>query len=372
MESSNLKTSSLPDKKPLNAKSRGVKKSPKLIFSILTLSILVLGGLIGLYLTKINQDLRQQATDESYQTGDDYECDTNDVNACGGNPDQCHCTGGDACTGTECDDDIERNCTGQGRSYCDNWQGFGTTCCVAGYKCCDNSNGCCPGDGGPTNPPGDPTPTPRDNPTPTPTPPITITVTPTNTPTPTPPLGCGETPCETSADCGIGVGLSCVTADDGEGYCAIPQYSQACAENPSVETCCEEPTTTITPTPTTPVGPQCRNIRMYNITGGESSIMSEDDDADLVPGESAVRLVCGSSEGASLPEDYFYAFRIYEPCESDNHLVPLEFVNGSGENGINYDISMSGDFMAQCAVCTEDSEGDIVCDWESLVPTACE
>jgi hypothetical protein len=79
---------------------------------------------------------------------------------------------------------------------------------------------------------------------------LTFTVpSPTPTPTPTPePSECGFTPCETNDQCEGD--LICVTADDGEGYCAIEEFEEACAEDPSVESCCEEPTPTPTPTPT--------------------------------------------------------------------------------------------------------------------------
>lgn len=340
------------------------RKSSKPIVAIVSLVLLVVGGFVGLYLMRMNQDLRQQASDGPYNLG--YECNLNDPNACNGHPERCHCLGGDACTGTECDDDIEDSCLLQGRAYCTNMHGQGTTCCVPGYECCPNSDGCCEGSG-PTKPPK-----PTDPPEPT-DPPITITVTPTNTPTPTPtpPLGCGDTPCETSADCGTGVGLSCVVASDGEGYCALPQYSTACAENPSVESCCTEPTPTTPITPTTPVGPQCMEISMYDLTNGQSQAMTADDDENLVAGQSTVRFVCASTDGPILPDGYFYAFRIYEPCGSGNHYTPVEFVNNEGENGVNYSISMSGDHMAQCAICEIDDQGDTVCGWESLTPAVC-
>ena len=210
----------------------GNKKSPRFFFGILTLIILIVGGLVGLYLTKISQDLRQQADIGDYTN---YECNINDPNACGGNPDQCHCTGGDACTGTECDDDIQRNCEGQGRSYCTNYQGDGMTCCVAGYTCCDSSDGCC-SDSGPTRPP---------NPT-----------TPPGTPTPTIPTttltACGYKPCSTNADClGSELGVICVTADDGDKYCSFSSFKDACQVNPNPNSCCTAgPTITPSPTPT--------------------------------------------------------------------------------------------------------------------------
>jgi len=87
--------------------------------------------------------------------------------ACSAN--QCHCTGGDACTGYECytNTQIENYCTGAGRSWCDNYQsGGGKTCCVAGYICNPSGEGCVPGGGG-SNPPGSGTPRPTGTPNPT-------------------------------------------------------------------------------------------------------------------------------------------------------------------------------------------------------------
>lgn len=75
---------------------------------------------------------------------------------------------------------------------------------------------------------------------------LTFTV-PEVTPTPEP-NECGYSPCDTDNDCVDD--LICVTADDGEGYCAVEEYAEACAEDPSEQTCCEEPEPTPTPTPT--------------------------------------------------------------------------------------------------------------------------
>lgn len=94
-----------------------------------------------------------------------------------------------------------------------------------------------------------PTPTPTYYPKPstppsTPTPPYKYTPTPTAYITPTnPPHACGYSPCKIDSDCFSG--LICVTPNNnGQKYCALPQYQQACAQNPSVTTCCTEPTPT--------------------------------------------------------------------------------------------------------------------------------
>jgi hypothetical protein len=82
------------------------------------------------------------------------------------NPSDCHCTGGDLCTGVVCDPTIHQQCLNQGRAWCTNMTGKGMTCCAVGYVCAKGVNGCVPGTSTPT-----PTPTPGNH-TPTPTPTI--------------------------------------------------------------------------------------------------------------------------------------------------------------------------------------------------------
>lgn len=113
--------------------------------------------------------------DGECKDADKFQCDKNDPSACGGQPWRCHCQGGDACTGTKCED-IKTSCENQGRSYCTNHQGFGMTCCFPGYSCCPNGDGCCQGTPPPTNPPS-------------PTPPTSPSPTPSTSPSPTPPVG---------------------------------------------------------------------------------------------------------------------------------------------------------------------------------------
>ena len=87
--------------------------------------------------------------------------------------------------------------------------------------------------------------------TPTVTPTPTATPTPTSTPTPTPtpePGACGDTPCTGDADCDGQ--LVCVEADDGNSYCSMADYQDACIADPSVTTCCTAPTDSPTQTPT--------------------------------------------------------------------------------------------------------------------------
>ena len=75
------------------------------------------------------------------------------------------------------------SCRNRGRSWCDNYQGYGKTCCEVGYTCCGSTDGCCSG-GGPittnTTTPHN-TSTPGDN-TPIPTSPPGVTSTPTPIP----------------------------------------------------------------------------------------------------------------------------------------------------------------------------------------------
>src|SRR3989338_8350831 len=67
-----------------------------------------------------------------------YQCDINSEDPqknCNYNPTICHCLEGDLCSGTECNANAKINCSNEGRKWCINWQEFGYTCCVAGYKC---------------------------------------------------------------------------------------------------------------------------------------------------------------------------------------------------------------------------------------------
>lgn len=76
-----------------------------------------------------------------------FECSIGDPNACGGRPEACHCLYGDTCDGTKCDPWLADNCEQWGREWCDNYQGFGKTCCEEGYVCASDA-GCVPGGGG--------------------------------------------------------------------------------------------------------------------------------------------------------------------------------------------------------------------------------
>ena len=247
------------------------KKKTKMLFSVFALLILLIGGVIGLYMTKISQDLRQQADLGDYGAGDDVCTASGGVwkgNLCwmggtatcegpqSGGGDPCAANGG-ICSGTNV---IRCKCgnawvAGKAGSSCND------LCGEANLPCDDTCTPTRPP--GPTNPPRVPTSTPRPTlppgvtPTITPTPTLPPGVTPTVTPTPTLPPGvtptvtptpvpseCGYTPCENDTDCSGS--LTCVIANDGEGYCSEPDYENACFNNPGTEACCNEPT----PTPT--------------------------------------------------------------------------------------------------------------------------
>lgn len=66
------------------------------------------------------------------------------------NPSDCHCQGGDVCTGIVCDPTIHQQCLSQGRAWCTNMTGRGMTCCAVGYVCAKGVNGCVPGTTTPT------------------------------------------------------------------------------------------------------------------------------------------------------------------------------------------------------------------------------
>ena len=54
----------------------------------------------------------------------------------------CHCQGGDPCTGYKCEPNIRNSCLNQGRSWCKNMYGQAYTCCVKGYVCNTTGFGC--------------------------------------------------------------------------------------------------------------------------------------------------------------------------------------------------------------------------------------
>ncbi len=180
-----------PSEPSSNAPKTGKKKSKKgLLMGIVALFFLVSTGLIFVVVTQ-----RQQIADMRGRTAyTGFQCRLNDPNACNGHPEDCHCQNGDLCTGTLCEANIRTSCLNQGRSWCDNWQGFAKTCCVAGYVCNPSGPGCVQRS---TNNTPTPTRPSRNDDTPTSTPRNTATHTPTHTPTNTPTGTPGNTPTNT-------------------------------------------------------------------------------------------------------------------------------------------------------------------------------
>ena len=112
----------------------------------------------GQCVTSPNNTCSKDADCSSGQTCQSGRCTGTGTINCGGvqcNPNNCHCTGGDACTGYECVSDtyITNVCTSEGRSWCDNMNGTGKTCCAKGYHCATTMDGCAPNTTS-TNPPG--------------------------------------------------------------------------------------------------------------------------------------------------------------------------------------------------------------------------
>jgi hypothetical protein len=97
------------------------------------------------------------STDSNCESGycdpNTLKCSVNTNISCGGtlcSPSDCHCTGGDACTGLQCDPNLHQQCLSQGRAWCTNMTGQGMTCCAVGYVCASGVNGCVPGTTSPT------------------------------------------------------------------------------------------------------------------------------------------------------------------------------------------------------------------------------
>jgi hypothetical protein len=297
------------------------------------LLMLLIGAAVGLYLTQVDQDIRQQAIIETpYDTDvDDSSCasgfhmidgrclhescrkNSNGNIVCGYVSGEDYCTtdsmGGDRCI-NESGQSVPCAELGLLRCQCSPGSQNGWWVIGAADSCnelCDDAQIDCsdcdePRDGPPPN-----------NPQPTPTP----TTPPGSTPTPTPTTPPGSTP-------------------------------------------------TPTPTPTPIVGPQCHDIQIYDPNNGSPIALSGDDDSGFVPGETTVNFVC--SANTALTTGYHYEFRIWEPCGSSNHDTPLELTSNSW--GINYDIQQAGDYSVQCAVCL-DGGTSADCDWEAYTPTTC-
>lgn len=107
-----------------------------------------------------------------------------------------------------------------------------------------------------------PSPTPGPSVTPRPsTPPPAPTAIPTPKPSSAPiTSACGQT-CSTNTPCQTG--LICSQTTKGQSYCAMPNYQNACVNNPSVATCCNAPIT-ITQLPNSGV---TENTRLFWLAG---------------------------------------------------------------------------------------------------------
>lgn len=301
-----------PSKLPLNS------KKVRVLLAGLFLVLLVVGGGTALYLSQVNQDIRNQAAVTYGQCppgyGGSLDCNPLGGGECSGY-ESCHLPGGyDDCEplpgsnqclysyqGSKCIGQCPGNMPpGYKRCHCSNgvWTiGTGASCDQL-CKCTGNDCTTCT----PT-PPRDRTPTPTSRNTPTPTSTL-ITATPTATPT----------------------------------QIITPSITLTPTDGPS-------PTPTLTPTPI--VGPQCHDIRMY-YPGGEE--ITGDMDQALRPGESVVQFRCNATGGT--PDRY--EFRVLRPdgqIEDGDTNPALQAVGAiTGE----YLLTQSGTYYAQCRICTQD------------------
>ncbi|MBU4264717.1 hypothetical protein KKE47_01410 [Patescibacteria group bacterium] len=196
-----------------------------------------------------------------------------------------------------------------------------------------------------------PTPTRVSTPTLTPTPTRTPTPTPTNTPTqiPTPePNACGYTPCDDSSS-PCQPGLICVDADNGNSYCSMSQFEDACIINPSYITCCTAPTSTPTNTPTPTPLPELACVDITMDPSGTPSLGDE------------VNFTCVDTGTNNYGPDRF-DFR-YNIDAGDYNNIPwvvtsLRFADYAGADHWMADsqsitIDIPGAYSVQCRVCKE-------------------
>lgn len=354
-----------------------MQKKASLWLGLAMLLMLLVGAIAGLYLTRTNQDIRQQAYSgpgnskpgpgevevwcaacggfwmpkEDFDKG--WGCNISAFQRCGFYPQPIK--GAGYCDLNGCDGKGE--CT-VNRYHCDRNTNVGNGCqdtvtatskgrvnfaASCGTEQIDVSCGDDPGTDFVS----------KIYPTacgaPTVTPPVTKTPTPP-TPPPPPKLACGAPGCNTNSDC---AGNSiCVQTLTGNKYCSQAAYQSACAANPSQQTCCQE----------THIGPQCQTITMYEV-GGAATPVTDDDDENFIPGETTVRFVCAAN--VTLPAGYEYRYRVWGPEESDHHTTPKELVAATGGSE-EYTLEFSGDYAAQCAVCQTGNPSS--CDWENYTP----
>lgn len=127
-----------------------------------------------------------------------------------------------------------------------------------------------------------------------------------------------------------------------------------------------------TPTPTEPViGPQCHEVYLYLAPGGQIDLatgpLTGNMDSQLDVGTEVVFRCSNSLNGdGDLPSGYSYRFRVSAPCP-DNPSQTCTTQGGSinptnnGSLSQTYVIGANGAHSAQCAVC--DQAGN--CDWEN-------
>jgi hypothetical protein len=349
------------------------RKTPiKVILGAILFVLLLIGGSAGLYLTQMQQDVRQQAsTNTAYppaqclpleaacgsERGLSNTCCGNGV--CQGthnnrrcedaqNPIDSFCTGGGTCSGYygfRCNS-LHTSPSSSGQLVCEqnpsqlftgpsaraSALAYAGQCgqidqvCVGGDKqgqlCGEFSiinNSCGGGDTPPTNPPSpSPSPSPRVTPSPVPSP----------TPSPSPILSCNSI-CTTDAQCqSVDPRFVCYQPpmpDCPEGLsCVQVMPPQVCrlASNPTSTTC--QPT----------VGPMCMSITLNNLSNPRAGT------ADPEIGD-AITLTCGQVNSAAS-----YIFRILQPDGSITNLA------ATGRTSESFTITQSGRHLAQCQICT--------------------
>jgi hypothetical protein len=350
------------------------KKTPlKFIFGGLILLLLVVGSASALYLTQINQDVRQQASEGQPYCGDGIcqnpgspcqctaDCGvpaggcsdntpepTSDVLSSFGQCDGVKCTSdSNSCISVHHCDEIASNgeCTvlhpdvkpkgssvnaqAEANSSCkcvqvDVVKDQGTSCStghiegdhsrlIGAVVVCPN-NGCSTPT--PTNPPTNPPTTPPTNPPTNPptTPPTNPPTTPpTNQPSPSPTLALCNEACSVDSDC-YESNHSCTG-----GVCRL-------TANPTSPEC--QPA----------IGPMCLDVDLVDSQTGVPLTQ------DPSFGDS-VKFTCAEVAGVD-----HYIFRVIEP---DSNIVDVQ---ATGRTSSAYTISKSGKFYAQCQICTTSSD----------------
>ena len=350
---------------PPQKKASNSKKSNKLA-GLLVVFFLVIGVFTSYFLTKQNQDLRQQAS-TSCDAGDPYcgangsclsgykmvdgECVSNNVTvtptSCGDNMhmidgncvhETCRkLANGDILCGYITDQDP---CTEEsmGGDWCDDPNTIKVeTCeeadlircqCSGGWwtigkadscsELCSDANADCPTCSTtpkPTSPPKPP-----------------------KTPTPTPPpqsLACGEFNCVQNSDCQNGLTCQAVIVDgEDKKICSKGENQLFCAANPTTANCCESQ----------PM-PVCASIEMLDAS---NNLMEEDDDKTLKPSDE-VRFRCSAVGNQDI--DFDYEFRIWDT--STTIWTNITDISNTVAKNVSdlYTISNFGKYIVQGRIC---------------------